>query len=84
MRAPAATCATASACTVVMSPAQISAVSFARPVGLMRSPMIANGCSSPMRTSPPGPDRTVVATVRHCASPTSLRAISTASGALFA
>ncbi len=60
--APASTCASASRCTVVMSMTFSSSVSCLRPVGLMRSPMMRNGCSSPIATSPPGPLRIVVAT----------------------
>ncbi len=60
--APDSTCAAASALTVVMSITFSSSVSCLRPVGLIRSPMIRNGYPSPMRTSPPGPVNTVVAT----------------------
>ena len=49
--APAATCASASFFTVSKLPATISAASFLRPVGLIRSPMIVNGRSKPMMCS---------------------------------
>ena len=51
MCAPAATCASASASTVLKSPAFISSASCLRPVGLIRSPIITNGRSKPMTTS---------------------------------
>ena len=50
MCAPASTWASASRSTVEKSPAAISAASFLRPVGLMRSPMMQNGRSKPMTT----------------------------------
>ena len=51
MWAPAATWARASALiTVSKLPACISAASFLRPVGLMRSPITQNGRSKPMIT----------------------------------
>ena len=50
MWAPASTWASASRSTVEKSPAAISAASFFRPVGLMRSPMMQNGRSKPMTT----------------------------------
>src|SRR4051812_6777488 len=51
MWAPASICAATSPITVVKSPAAISAASFLRPVGLIRSPMITNGRSNPITTS---------------------------------
>ena len=48
--APAWTWARVSRSTVEKSPAAISAASFLRPVGLMRSPMTQNGRSKPMTT----------------------------------
>ena len=49
--APAATCSSASFFTVSKLPATISAASFLRPVGLMRSPITQNGWSKPITTS---------------------------------
>ncbi len=49
--APAATCSSASLMTVSKLPACISAASFLRPVGLMRSPMTQKGWSKPMTIS---------------------------------
>ena len=51
MWAPAAICASASLITVSKLPACISAASFLRPVGLMRSPMTVKGLSKPMMCS---------------------------------
>ena len=51
MWAPAAICARASRITVSKLPACISAASFLRPVGLMRSPMTVKGRSKPMMCS---------------------------------
>ncbi len=51
MVAPAATCSSASLMTVSKLPSTISAASFLRPVGLMRSPMTQNGRSKPMAIS---------------------------------
>ncbi len=51
MVAPAATCSSASFFTVSKLPSIISAASFLRPVGLMRSPMTQKGWSKPMTTS---------------------------------
>src|SRR6476661_8543577 len=51
MCAPASTWAMASRSTRLKSPAFISSARSFRPVGLMRSPMIANGRSKPMTTS---------------------------------
>ena len=51
MCAPASTCAMTSRSTRLKSPAAISAARTLRPVGLIRSPMIANGRSSPITTS---------------------------------
>ena len=48
MWAPASTWASVSFSTVEKSPAAISAASFFRPVGLIRSPMMQNGRSKPM------------------------------------
>ncbi len=50
MWAPASTWARTSLSTRLKSPAAISAASTLRPVGLMRSPMITNGRSSPITT----------------------------------
>ena len=50
MWAPASTWASVSLSTVEKSPAAISAASFFRPVGLIRSPMMQNGRSKPMTT----------------------------------
>ncbi|MNL51742.1 hypothetical protein D3C87_1748640 [compost metagenome] len=49
--APAATCSKASLMTVSKLPSIISAASFLRPVGLMRSPMTQKGWSKPMMIS---------------------------------
>ena len=49
--APASTCATASASTLLKSPSVISVASNLRPVGLMRSPITQNGWSKPIVTS---------------------------------
>ncbi len=51
MVAPQAACSSASLMTVSKLPAIISAASFLRPVGLMRSPMTQNGWSKPMMIS---------------------------------
>ena len=51
MWAPAAIWASASLMTVSKLPACISAASFLRPVGLMRSPMTVKGLSKPMMCS---------------------------------
>ena len=51
MVAPACTCSIASFFTVSKLPSTISAASFLRPVGLMRSPMTQKGWSKPMTTS---------------------------------
>ena len=51
MCAPASTWAMASASTRLKSPAFISSARIFRPVGLMRSPMMAKGRSKPMTTS---------------------------------
>src|SRR5438105_3664241 len=48
MSAPASTCATASTATVDRSPPRSSSANFLRPVGLIRSPMMQNGCSRPI------------------------------------
>ena len=49
--APAATCSSASFFTVSKLPTTISAASFLRPVGLMRSPITQKGWSKPITTS---------------------------------
>jgi hypothetical protein len=49
--APACTCSMASFLTVSKLPSTISAASFLRPVGLMRSPMTQKGWSKPMMIS---------------------------------
>ena len=51
MCAPAATCANTSLITVSKLPACISAASFLRPVGLMRSPITVKGLSNPIMCS---------------------------------
>src|SRR5437763_1802884 len=50
MSAPACTCASASLVTVSKLPSRSSSAKVLRPVGLMRSPMMQNGCSAPMVT----------------------------------
>ena len=50
MCAPASTWARASLRTRSKLPAAISAARILRPVGLMRSPMMTNGCAGPIRT----------------------------------
>src|SRR3954447_25543910 len=50
MSAPASVCAIASAVTVDRSPPRSSSANALRPVGLMRSPMMQNGCSGPIVT----------------------------------
>src|SRR5689334_22902310 len=50
MSAPASTCATASTDTVDRSPPRSSSAKLLRPVGLIRSPMMQNGCSRPIVT----------------------------------
>ena len=50
MSAPASTWATASFVTVDRSPSRSSSAKTLRPVGLMRSPMMQNGCSAPIVT----------------------------------
>src|SRR5215211_6003390 len=57
--APAAICAFVSATTVERSPARSSSANFLRPVGLMRSPMMQNGCSAPITTVLDRDSRTV-------------------------
>ena len=57
--APASTCAFVSATTVERSPPRSSSANFLRPVGLMRSPMMQNGCSAPMTTVLDRASRTV-------------------------
>jgi hypothetical protein len=51
MVAPAATCSSASLRTVSKLPSTISAASFLRPVGLIRSPITQKGWSKPMAIS---------------------------------
>ena len=51
MVAPQAACSSASLMTVSKLPAIISAASFLRPVGLMRSPITQKGWSKPMMIS---------------------------------
>src|SRR3954453_13861487 len=50
MSAPASVWAIASAVTVVRSPPRSSSANVFRPVGLMRSPMMQNGCVGPIVT----------------------------------
>src|SRR5438067_13725992 len=50
MSAPAATWTWASFVTVERSPPRNSSANTLRPVGLIRSPMMQNGCSAPMVT----------------------------------
>src|SRR5579862_721815 len=50
MSAPAATCSVASTPTRERSPSRSSAEKSLRPVGLMRSPMMTNGCPAPIVT----------------------------------
>src|SRR5215207_5624003 len=57
--APAAICALTSSATVVRSPLRSCAANVLRPVGLIRSPMMQNGCSGPMTTVLDRPSRTV-------------------------
>src|SRR5919107_2021302 len=46
--APASICALTSVTTVERSPLRSSSANVLRPVGLMRSPMMQNGCSGPI------------------------------------
>ena len=57
--APAATWACVSVTTVERSPLRSASANTLRPVGLMRSPMMQNGCWGPMTTVAPRPFRTV-------------------------
>src|SRR5215207_2457595 len=57
--APAAICALASSTTVARSPLRNCSANVLRPVGLIRSPMMQNGCSGPMTTVLDRPCRTV-------------------------
>ena len=59
MWAPASTWAIVSRSTRLKSPAFISSARAFRPVGLMRSPMMTNGRSSPMTTSRVADETTV-------------------------
>src|SRR5262249_47695631 len=59
MLAPAWTWLTASSVTVDSSPARSSSANVLRPVGLIRSPMMQNGCSAPIVTLAPR-DRSTV------------------------
>src|ERR1700722_6311229 len=64
--APAATCAAASAATRESSPSRSSWANSLRPVGLMRSPMIANGWPEPMVTALDRERRTVSMLLSFC------------------
>src|SRR5215216_5379897 len=57
--APASICALVSTVTVVRSPPRSSSAKRLRPVGLIRSPMMQNGCSGPITTVFDRPCRTV-------------------------
>src|SRR5215218_997520 len=57
--APASICALVSTVTVVRSPPRSSSANRLRPVGLIRSPMMQNGCSRPITTVFDRPCRTV-------------------------